>query len=887
MSNTKPTHFLARSLGQLLILALLCSLLPTLFRVEGASAHEGEHPYTPHPTWMSDLTPEIGDRPLSQVVLPGTHDAATSGLPQGFPFDIARAQDLTIAEQLDYGIRLFDLRFCKWPSDQVFYGCHLYASFPDRLDTIVNAIDAFTRDPHHLKEILILVVKNVTEGATAEQGQELCRTFYERFSDIMIRRRDASGLVLHDGSTTLNELWSTGARIIWMPAFGCAETDEATLANYRQVDWSDLWHEGSWANSPDAAVILAKMAGDLDRAPYDLTQIWNLQSQQTDILRSLEAGANSVGPQVLDTLFNQWLPGDTHHAYGRLNAIWADFPELLQLVERAISANQIGPSLWMFTTVHGDGVVPQQYLGGWTKGTVHLEVQCSQGAVGWGSLTVEVDTLGPLFHGTTDVITTPEIVDEDGHLALLYRKDLQEDGLHRITVTCQDAGGKIGRRSFVVQIDQTPPTIISTTAVDPLVWHNSPVAVSFTCYDDGAGFYGSGIATNTVAAETVTTEGAGQSVTSTGACGDQAGNSASPLTVGGINIDLTKPVLTGRASPAANSSGWNNTDVTVTFTCDDYLSGVQTHIRLEIALSGEGAGQSATSLDLCTDQAGNRADPATVTGINIDKTPPLNAAGAPGRVPDRNGWYNQAVEVIFTGSDTLSGIAGCTTAAYSGPDSPTASANGSCTDLAGNASAAVASSPFQYDATAPTLNASVAPNPVLLNGRAEARPNASDTTSGVDWARCRPANTASVGAKTVACAASDVAGNTTTASAAYNVIFNFVGFFAPVDNPPEINTAVAGRTIPLRWRLTDANGKPVTNLTGVTVTAVNLSCGAATTPDRVKETSAGALGLLNHGNGIYQFNWATPKGYANSCKTLKLDLGEGPGMERSALFRFK
>jgi hypothetical protein len=37
--------------------------------------------------------------------------------------------------------------------------------------------------------------------------------------------------------------------------------------------------------------------------------------------------------------------------------------------------------------------------------------------------------------------------------------------------------------------------------------------------------------------------------------------------------------------------------------------------------------------------------------------------------------------------------------------------------------------------------------------------------------------------------------------------------------------------------------------------------------------------------GYYQWNWKTPTSYANSCKTLKL--GVGDGSEYMALFQFK
>lgn len=145
-------------------------------------------------------------------------------------------------------------------------------------------------------------------------------------------------------------------------------------------------------------------------------------------------------------------------------------------------------------------------------------------------------------------------------------------------------------------------------------------------------------------------------------------------------------------------------------------------------------------------------------------------------------------------------------------------------------------------------------------------------------------DTASVGAKSFTVNAADNAGNTNTASASYNVIYSFDGFFAPVDNQPTMNIAKAGQSIPLEWRITDAGGIPVTNLTSVTVTAVSLACDQGTTTDQMEEYASGSSGLQNLGDGYYQLNWKTPKSYANSCKTLRLNLGDG--LAHEILFKF-
>ena len=55
--------------------------------------------------------------------------------------------------------------------------------------------------------------------------------------------------------------------------------------------------------------------------------------------------------------------------------------------------------------------------------------------------------------------------------------------------------------------------------------------------------------------------------------------------------------------------------------------------------------------------------------------------------------------------------------------------------------------------------------------------------------------------------------------------------------------------------------------------------------DLVEETTAGGSGLQNLGDGYYQLNWKTPASYANSCKTVRLNLGEG--IVHTALFKFR
>jgi hypothetical protein len=144
-------------------------------------------------------------------------------------------------------------------------------------------------------------------------------------------------------------------------------------------------------------------------------------------------------------------------------------------------------------------------------------------------------------------------------------------------------------------------------------------------------------------------------------------------------------------------------------------------------------------------------------------------------------------------------------------------------------------------------------------------------------------DTASIGSKVFTVNAEDDAGNTASATVSYSVDVGFAGFQQPID-VTALNVAKAGKTVPVKWRLVDANGLPVLSWPSATITATSLACSLGSSPDQIEEYAAGASGLQNLGNGYYQFNWATPKSYANSCKTLHLSLGDGA--DHTAQFQF-
>jgi len=120
-------------------------------------------------------------------------------------------------------------------------------------------------------------------------------------------------------------------------------------------------------------------------------------------------------------------------------------------------------------------------------------------------------------------------------------------------------------------------------------------------------------------------------------------------------------------------------------------------------------------------------------------------------------------------------------------------------------------------------------------------------------------------------------------------VYQTVGFTAPVDLSGVLNTAKAGQMIPLKWRLLDAAGNPVTDLDPASVVLIvsAYACQAGIPTDAIETYTSGTTLLQNLGNGYYQLNWKTEKSYANTCKKIILKIGNWTGDGLTALFQFR
>ncbi|HEY2985751.1 MAG TPA: hypothetical protein VGJ38_16465, partial [Jatrophihabitantaceae bacterium] len=255
--------------------------------------------------------------------------------------------------------------------------------------------------------------------------------------------------------------------------------------------------------------------------------------------------------------------------------------------------------------------------------------------------------------------------------------------------SCTDKAGNVGAASLPLKYDATPPAARAEPSRAPNAngWYNSALTVRFSGTDATAGLAGCSSPTDYSSPDSV-------GVTVVGFCTDNAGNVGTTSLP--FKYDATPPTATAAASRGADTNGWYNHPLTARFSGADATAGIAGCSSPEY--SGPDSA-SATVGGSCTDLAGNIATASLA--LKYDSTPPTAKATA-SRAADANGWYNHALTVRFSGTDATAGIAGCSSVDYTGPDAPSATVSGSCTDGAGNVGST--SMPLKYDATPPTVS---------------------------------------------------------------------------------------------------------------------------------------------------------------------------------------
>lgn len=225
-----------------MIRRVLAFVIPGVMIATAASAQTADPA-----TWMHDLKSQIGHIPLNRLAIPGTHDSGTASLdpnsdqaPDSFAYAIEKpaddwfngwdstgavafvfnkilngilnpiiykwavAQDKSIYDQLNGGIRYFDIRLCPGPGTKISI-CH--SLYGDDVGNVLFAVKLFMNGldnpifplPPHPDEIVVLDFSHLpSHGITGSLSVTLAEEIRASLGDLLISRSVSPGAPLED-----------------------------------------------------------------------------------------------------------------------------------------------------------------------------------------------------------------------------------------------------------------------------------------------------------------------------------------------------------------------------------------------------------------------------------------------------------------------------------------------------------------------------------------------------------------------------------------------------------------------------------------------------------------------------------------------------------------
>ena len=293
----------------------------------------------------------------------------------------------------------------------------------------------------------------------------------------------------------------------------------------------------------------------------------------------------------------------------------------------------------------------------------------------------------------------------------------------------------------------------------------------------------------------------------------------------------------------------------------------------------------------------------------LEHVPPETWIELDPQTPDgAHGWYRSAVTVLPQASDASPVVelrcaldpAGLPATFEDLPPAPCpfrggapVTADGQHTlyaaamDLWGNKSAPVSAS-FQLDATPPLITCPAAGPFLLGSGDQAVGPAAVDASvCGLDEAASTLSGvvpTDKSGPRMLTFTAVDLAGNQASRDCPYAVIYDFGGFYPPVEPAPVLNEARAGSAVPLKFSLAGDQGFDV--IVAGYPASQPVACDTLQTTGPSEPTEpAGRSGLsYDEESGWYNAIWKTERAWVGTCRLLTIQLADGT--VHSAHFKF-
>lgn len=298
--------------------------------------------------WMTSISETVSDLTLRDLVLPGTHDSGTYdiGMLSGISPDVsdwayamyispiigpsvysgwAKAQGQNVGEQLNSGIRYFDLRVAA-DGDRLRI-CH--GMYSDDVGNIIDAVGKFSAA--HEREIIVLHFQHFFK-LTDSHHDRLIAHMRRSFGQALIPRGLGVGAKLKD-------LFAAKQRVAVVYC-----DDKIKDANRFADFWSGNMIDSPWGEKDNIDDLKGYLSGVVNTPAED--KLFVLQGVVTpgagvitkglipwpaSYPSSLESLASSVSPAVLGWVENEWKDK-------RLNIVMIDWAEKVGIAQVARNA---------------------------------------------------------------------------------------------------------------------------------------------------------------------------------------------------------------------------------------------------------------------------------------------------------------------------------------------------------------------------------------------------------------------------------------------------------------------------------------------------------------------------------------------------------------------
>ena len=340
-------------------------------------------------TWMHDLAPCLQDQPLAHIMIPGSHDTLTYSFSPGQALDIATSQDKEITDQLNDGIRAFDIRV-GFNNDKT-HGWGYYAQHGSvfstwlKLPRVFADIEAWALAPGHEHETILLSLaiqqsNTVPFPITWPFPASDCQDFGAALGGSLVTPDElqAHFRTKDPGQVTLGQLWSLpdpkhAARVI-LNNDQCMDAADSSAGQWAGTPFNSFpsgsyYADQTTANGRDPSLLvgintsptscpnqqegITKMVlaaagsratqggGIPDKlGPSMVGGIWTLFIQGTPEANCLYTPKSMVPAErtVLDAVHGAWLAEPSIRSH--LNVVSGDFVEDVPLVTDTIATDE-------------------------------------------------------------------------------------------------------------------------------------------------------------------------------------------------------------------------------------------------------------------------------------------------------------------------------------------------------------------------------------------------------------------------------------------------------------------------------------------------------------------------------------------------------------------